>query len=184
MLREAAICSGNVSGLTAAEKSIIDRCVKRIYEPYIAAPKPENIPIFEDLYNELRNQENNEHAQGVADALEIFVKGSLSIFNHRTNVNVENRMVCFNIKKLSKHLHKMGLLVVMDYVWNKVSQGRDEKKYTHFYIDEFHILLKDELTAEYSVDMWKRFRKWNALPTGITQNVTDILLSPQIENIL
>ena len=104
---EAAICSGNVSGLTAAEKSIIDRCVKRIYEPYIADPKPENIPIFEDLYNELRSLENNEHAQGVADALEIFVKGSLSIFNHRTNVNVDNRMVCFNIKKLSKHLHKM-----------------------------------------------------------------------------
>lgn len=183
-LCEAAISSGSVSGLTAAEKSIIDRCVKRIYEPYIADPVPEKVPIFEDLYNELRNQENNEHAQGIADSIEIFVKGSLSIFNHRTNVNVDNRIVCFNIKKLSKHLHKMGLLIVVDYVWNRVSQGRDEKKYTHFYIDEFHLLLRDQQTAEYCVDMWKRFRKWNALPTGITQNVTDILLSPQIENIL
>lgn len=180
---EAAI--GGKYGLEAAEKSIIDRCVRNIYDNFIRNPIPENIPIFEDLYNELRKMaETNEHAQNVADSIEIFVKGSLSIFNHRTNVNVDNRVLCFNIKKLSKHLHKMGILVIMDYVWNKVSQGRDEKQYTYFYIDEFHLILRDELTAEYSVDMWKRFRKWYALPTGITQNVTDILLSPQIENIL
>ena len=183
-LCEAAICSGNVSGLTAAEKSIIDRCIRRIYEPYMKEPIPDNIPIFEDLYNTLRGQTDNENAQHIADSIEIYVTGSLSFLNHKTNVDVNNRVICFNIKKLSKHLHKMGLLVIMDYVWNKVSQGRDEHKYTHFYIDEFHLLLRDQMTAEYCVDMWKRFRKWNALPTGITQNVTDILMSPQIENIL
>lgn len=179
---EAAI--GGKYGLNAAEKSIIDRCIKKIYEKYLANPIPENIPIFEDLYNELRNQQNNENAQSIADSIEIFVKGSLSIFNNRTNVDIDSRIICFNIKKLSKHLHKMGILAIIDHVWNRVSQGRDEKRYTYFYIDEFHLILRDELTAEYSVDMWKRFRKWLALPTGITQNVTDILLSPQIENIL
>lgn len=170
-------------GLSAAEKSIIDRCVKKIYEKYIEDPTPENMPIFKDLYDELRKT-NNEHARNVADSIEIFVTGSLSIFNHRTNVSVDNRVLCFNIKKLSNHLHKMGMLVIMDYVWNKVSQGRTDKKHTHFYVDEFHLLLRDDLTAEYSVNMWKRFRKYHALPTGITQNVTDILLSPEVENIL
>ncbi|MBQ3565990.1 MAG: conjugal transfer protein TraE, partial [Oscillospiraceae bacterium] len=179
---EAAI--GGKYGLSAAEKSVIDRCVRRIYEKYLENPVPENIPIFQDLYNELTNQKDNEHAQRITDSLEIFVTGSLSIFNSRTNVDIDNRVICFNIKKLSKHLHKMGILAIIDHVWNMVSQGRDEKKHTYFYIDEFHLVLHDEQTAEYSVAMWKRFRKWLALPTGITQNVTDILLSPEIENIL
>ena len=181
---EAAICTGHVIGLKPEEKSIIDRCVRKIYEPYIKEPKPENVPIFEDLYYELRKMHGSNHAQNIANALEIYVTGSLNSFNHRTNVNIDNRLVCFDIKNLSKHLHKMGLLIVMEHVWNKVSEGRNDNTYTHFYIDEFHILLKDELTADYCVDMWKRFRKWNALPTGITQNVTDLLSSPQIENIM
>ena len=183
-LCEAAICTSKSSGLSAAEKSIIDRCVRRIYEPYIENPIPDNIPVFGDLYEELRKHENNITAQHIADSIEIYVTGSLAFLNHKTNVDIDNRLICFDIKNLSKHLHKMGLLVIMEHVWNRVSEGRNENTYTHFYIDEFHILLKDELTADYCVDMWKRFRKWNALPTGITQNVTDLLSSPQIENIM
>lgn len=177
------VCEAAIGEISAGEKSVIDRCVKKIYDKYFLNPVPENMPIFEDLYNELRDTES-KHAQNVADGLELYVTGSLSIFNHRTNINIDNRVVCFDIKKLSEHLHKIGILIITDFVWNKVSDGRDRKKYTWYYIDEFHRILEDKLTAVYTKDMWKRFRKWNALPTGITQNVSDFLISPQAESIL
>lgn len=177
------MCEAAIGEISAGEKSVIDRCLKKIYDKYFLNPVPENMPIFEDLYNELRNTES-KHAQNVADGLELYVTGSLSIFNHRTNINIDNRVVCFDIKNLSEHLHKIGILIITDFVWNKVSDGRDMKKSTWYYIDEFHRILEDQLTAVYTKDMWKRFRKWNALPTGITQNVSDFLISPQAESIL
>lgn len=177
------MCEAAIGEISAGEKSVIDRCVRKIYDKYINDPKPENMPIFEDLYNELRKTES-VHARNVADGLELYVTGSLSIFNHRTNIDINNRVICFDIKKLSEHLHKIGLLIITDYVWNKVSEGRDKKKYTWYYVDEFHKLLEDNLTAIYTKDMWKRFRKWHAIPTGITQNVSDFLISPQAEAIL
>lgn len=178
------MCEAAIGNLEAAEKSIIDRCIRKIYQKYLDDPNPENIPVFKDLYNALRSVENNLHAQDVADALEIFVTGSLSVFNHRTNVDVNNRILCFDIRKLSEHLHKMGILVIVDYVWNKISNSRDKNLSTWFYVDEFHLLLNDPLTAAYSTKMWKELRKWSGKPTGITQNVTDVLLSHQVENIL
>lgn len=178
------ICEAAIGNLEAAEKSIIDRCIRKIYQKYLDDPIPDNIPVFKDLYNALRGIKNNLHAQDVADALEIFVTGSLSVFNHRTNVDVDNRILCFDIRKLSEHLHKMGILVIVDYVWNKISNSRDRNLSTWFYVDEFHLLLNDPLTAAYSTKMWKELRKWGGKPTGITQNVTDVLLSHQVENIL
>ena len=178
------MCEAAIGNLEAAEKSIIDRCIRKIYQKYLDDPIPDNIPVFKDLYNALRSIKNNLHAQDVADALEIFVTGSLSVFNHRTNVDVDNRILCFDIRKLSEHLHKMGILVIVDYVWNKISNSRDRNLSTWFYVDEFHLLLNDPLTAAYSTKMWKELRKWGGKPTGITQNVTDVLLSHQVENIL
>lgn len=178
------MCEAAIGNLEAAEKSIIDRCIRKIYQKYLDDPIPDNIPVFKDLYNALRGIKNNLHAQDVADALEIFVTGSLSVFNHRTNVDVDNRILCFDIRKLSEHLHKMGILVIVDYVWNKISNSRDRNLSTWFYVDEFHLLLNDPLTAAYSTKMWKELRKWGGKPTGITQNVTDVLLSHQVENIL
>lgn len=178
------MCEAAIGNLEAAEKSIIDRCIRKIYQKYLDDPIPDNIPVFKDLYNALRSIKNNLHAQDVADALEIFVTGSLSVFNNRTNVDVNNRILCFDIRKLSEHLHKMGILVIVDYVWNKISNSRDRNLSTWFYVDEFHLLLNDPLTAAYSTKMWKELRKWGGKPTGITQNVTDVLLSHQVENIL
>lgn len=178
------MCEAAIGNLEAAEKSIIDRCIRKIYQKYLDDPIPDNIPVFKDLYNALRGIKNNLHAQDVADALEIFVTGSLSVFNNRTNVDVDNRILCFDIRKLSEHLHKMGILVIVDYVWNKISNSRDRNLSTWFYVDEFHLLLNDPLTAAYSTKMWKELRKWGGKPTGITQNVTDVLLSHQVENIL
>jgi type IV secretory pathway VirB4 component len=118
----------------------------------------------------------------VAAALEIYVHGSLNIFNHRTNVDIDNRLVCFDIKELGKQLKTLGMLVVQDQIWNRVTQNRAVKKATRYYCDEFHLLLKGELGA-WSVEIWKRFRKWGGIPTGITQNLKDFLASREVENI-
>lgn len=173
---------GGKDGLKPVEKSIIDRCVRLIYADYLADPVPEKMPILEDLYNALENQEEKE-AQHIRAALEIYVTGSLNLFNHRTNVDITNRLVCFDIKELGKQLKKLGMLVVQDQVWNRVTVNRAEKRATRYYMDEFHLLLKEEQTAAYSVEIWKRFRKWGGIPTGITQNVKDLLSSREVENI-
>ncbi|MBO5460238.1 MAG: ATP-binding protein [Ruminococcus sp.] len=173
---------GNKNGLEPVEKTIIDRCVRIIYRKYLENPVPENMPILEDLYNCILEQEETE-AKRIATALEIYVKGSLNVFNHRTNVDISNRLVCFDIKELGKQLKKIGMLVVQDQVWNRVTINRDAKKSTRYYIDEMHLLLKEEQTAAYTVEIWKRFRKWGGIPTGITQNVKDLLSSREIENI-
>ena len=191
-------------GLAPVEKTIIDRCVRLVYQDYLNDPKPENMPILGDLYDTLRAQAEKE-AQYIATALEIYVSGSLSVFNHRTNVDINNRIVCFDIRELGKQLKKIGMLIVQDQVWNRVTENRfqykaiaareaedavalvnadsAQPKATRYYIDEFHLLLKEEQTAAYSVEIWKRFRKWGGIPTGITQNVKDLLSSREIENI-
>jgi type IV secretory pathway VirB4 component len=140
------------------------------------------MPILEDLYNLLRKQTENE-AQHIATALEIYVTGSLNVFNHRTNVELNNRLVCYDIKELGKQLKKLGMLILQDQVWGRVTANRAMKKTTWFYQDEFHLLLKEEQTAAYSVEIWKRFRKWGGIPTALTQNVKDLLASREIENI-
>lgn len=173
---------GGKEGLTPVEKSIIDRCVSLVYAPYLADPSPDKMPILGDLYDALGKQEEKE-AQHIRSALEIYVTGSLSVFNHRTNVDIQNRLVCFDIKELGKQLKKLGMLIVQDQVWNRVTVNRAEKRSTRYYMDEFHLLLKDEQTAAYSVEIWKRFRKWGGIPTAITQNVKDLLSSREVENI-
>ena len=173
---------GGKEGLKPVEKSIIDRCVRLIYTDYLADPIPEKMPILSDLYNALESQEEKE-ARHIRSALEIYVTGSLNVFNHRTNVDITNRLVCFDIKELGKQLKKLGMLVVQDQVWNRVTVNRAEKRATRYYMDEFHLLLKEEQTAAYSVEIWKRFRKWGGIPTGITQNVKDLLSSREVENI-
>ena len=173
---------GGKEGLKPVEKTIIDRCVRMVYRKYLSDPRPENMPILGDLHDCLRKQEEKE-AQFVATALEIYVDGSLNVFNHRTDVDVSNRVVCYDIKELGKQLKKIGMLIVQDQVWNRVTLNREARKSTRYYIDEFHLLLKEEQTAAYSVEIWKRFRKWGGIPTGITQNVKDLLASREVENI-
>lgn len=173
---------GSRNGIEAEEKSVIDRCLPLVYQKYFENPIPENMPILGDLYDCLRKQEEVQ-AQRIATALEIYVNGSLNVFNHHTNVELNNRIVCFDIKDLGKQLKKLGMLIVQDQVWNRVTVNRVAHKSTRYYIDEFHLLLKEEQTAAYSVEIWKRFRKWGGIPTGITQNIKDLLASREIENI-
>ena len=173
---------GGKEGLQPVQKTIIDRCVRLVYQTYLNDPRPENMPILEDLYNLLRAQDEKE-AQYIATALEIYVTGSLNVFNHQSNVDINNRIVCYDIKELGKQLKKIGMLVVQDQVWNRVTINRAAHKSTRYYIDEMHLLLKEEQTAAYTVEIWKRFRKWGGIPTGITQNVKDLLSSREVENI-
>ena len=173
---------GGRDGLHPVEKTIIDRCVRLVYRDYLADPRPENMPVLEDLYNLLRSQSEAE-AQHIATSLEIYVTGSLNIFNNRTNINMNNRIICFDLKELGKGLKKIAMLILQDSVWNKVSSNRTAKRSTRFYIDEMHLLLKDEQTASYTVEIWKRFRKWGGIPSGLIQNVKDFLASREVENI-
>ena len=174
---------GGKHGLEPVDKTIIDRCVRLVYRDYLVNPDPAKMPILQDLYDLLRSQKEPE-AQHIATALEIYVTGSLNVFNHRTNVNVNNRIVCFDIKQLGKQLKKLGMLIIQDQVWNRVTQNRAVKKVTRYYMDEFHLLFKEPQTAAYSGEIYKRFRKWGGMPTGITQNVNELLESPEIRNVL
>ena len=174
---------GGKEGLLPVEKTVIDRCVHLIYRKYFADPCPENMPILSDLHQALLDQHIPE-ADRVAQALDLYVNGSLNVFNHRTNVNIENRIVAFDIKELGKQLKKLGMLIVQDQIWGRVTQNRSQGKATWYFCDEFHLLLREEQTAAFSCEIWKRFRKWGGIPTGATQNVKDLLFSPEIENIL
>ena len=173
---------GNKDGLRPVEKTVIDRCIRQIYQKYFENPGPENMPILGDLYEALLSQEEPE-AKHVATALEIYVSGSLNVFNHRTNVELTNRLVCYDIKDLGKQLKKIGMLVVQDQVWGRVTENRIQGRSTRYYMDEMHLLLREDQTAAYTVEIWKRFRKWGGIPTGITQNVKDLLASKEVENI-
>ena len=174
---------GGRFGLEAEEKTAIDIATRTVYNNFFANdPTPEKMPVLSDLLKELRKQ--GDIALRVANALEMYVNGSQNLFNHRTNVDINNRLVCYDIKELGTQLKKIAMLILQDQVWNRVSVNRNLNKKTLYYIDEFHLLLRDEQTAKYSVEMWKRFRKWGGVPTGITQNVKDLLSSPEIENIL
>ena len=169
------IIVGGRYGLSAEERSIIDKCVQRIYKRFIEnEPTPEKMPLLSDLQKELMAE--GEVALRVSNSLEMFVNGSQNLFNHRTNIDMRNRIICFDIKELGNQLKKVCMLIVQDTVWNRVSSNREKKKITRYYIDEFHLLLKEEQTAKYSVEIWKRFRKWGGVPTGITQ-------SKEVENI-
>ena len=188
--------AGGKEGLENDEKGIIDSCIGKLYDKYFEDPKPENMPILEDLYNALLNYEPDRvvtedlakdakrKAIRIANSLVLYVHGSQNYFNHRSTVNANNRIICFDIRDLGNQLKELGMLIVQDAVWNRVSANRERKISTRYYCDEFHLLLRDKQTAQYSVEIWKRFRKWGGIPTGITQNVKDFLKNPDIEGIL
>jgi hypothetical protein len=173
---------GGKDGLTPVEMTIIDRCVRLVYRGYMQDPRPETMPVLGDLHALLKSQDEPE-ARNLSTALEIYVSGSLSVFNHRTNVDVGSRLCCFEIKELGKSLKKLGMLILQDAVWGRVTKNRAAGRTTWFYSDEFHLLLKDPQTAAYCTEIWKRFRKWGGVPSAITQNVKDLLASREVENI-
>ena len=167
---------GGKQGLSTKEKALIDRCLRRVYKEYIQDFDKAKVPTLHEFYTELKKQSEPE-AQELALSLEIYVKGSLGIFANKTNINLKNRITCFDIKDLGKQLTTMGLLIVLDNVWNRITENRAKGKNTWIYLDEIYLLFKNEYSANFLFELYKRARKWGGIPTGITQNVEDLLES-------
>lgn len=174
---------GGKDGLQPVERTVIDRCVRLVYRDYVLNPAGVKMPTLQDLYELLCKQPEPE-AKRLATALEIYVVGSLNVFNHETNVDLNSRLVCLDLKQLGAGLRTIAMLIMQDLVWSRVSKNFTEGKATWCYFDEFHLLLKDELTASYCVTIWKMLRKKYCLPSALTQNVKDLLASREVENIL
>ena len=174
---------GGRESLTSTQKGLIDRSVKLTYAKYFSNPKKYEMPTLKDFYQILKSQPEIE-AQHLALSIEIFVDGSLSVFSHQTNIDLDNRFIVYDIKDLGKQLKTMGMLIVLDQVWNRITQNRAIGRRTWLYIDEFYILFQNDYSANYLFELYKRARKWGAIPTGITQNVEDLLLSDTARRML
>lgn len=177
---------GNNASLSKRETAVIDTACKKIYHRFAQDPVTEKMPVMEDLYNELRSMggETRQIGLDLSIALSRYVSGSLSYFNHRSNVDINARLVCFDLKDMDANQRDLTMLIIQDAIWNRVTQNRSKGKWTWVDIDEFHLLLRSPITAAYSVEIWKRFRKWGGIPSGITQNIKDLFRSPEIQNIL
>lgn len=189
-----AICEtaiGGRYGLSPIQKSIIDRCVREVYKPYMEylhhhpeiTCAPEMTPTLVDFYERLLAQPEPE-AQSVALALELYCTGSLDVFAHRTNVNTNSRFIIYDIKNIGSGLKELGLQVCLNDIWNKTIANKSLHKRTWFYLDEFYLLTQTESSARFLQQIWKRARKWGGVPTGITQNVEDLLASNEARSIL
>ena len=184
------IAIGGKYGLSPYEKSIIDRCVVDIYEPYMEHLKKtkktidtEKAPTMQEFYDALMAYRLPE-AQNIAISLERFVKGSLDIFAHPTNVEIDNRFTVYNIKEIGTGLKELGLQICLDNIWNKMIMNKAKGKRTWFYVDEFYLMMRSPTSASYIAEIWKRARKWNGIPTAITQNVEDMLKSEEARTII
>ena len=174
---------GGKDGLQPVEKTVIDRCVRNVYRELALGIAGARTPLLQDLYEELLKQPEVE-AKRVATALELYCTGSLNLFNHPTNVNLNSRVVCIVLKGLGENLRKIAMHVTNEFVTSAVNLNHLCGMSTWCYFDEFHILLRDPLTASYFVSVWKMLRKKGCVPSALTQNVKDLLASREIENIL
>ena len=175
---------GDKYGLNSSQVSLIDRCVKKVYEPYLNSFDSETgkydkglLPTLRDFWLLLKKQSGYDAAQ-LADGLELYVTGSQNIFAYHTNVEYSKRFVIYDIKDIGNTMKGLGLLVVLDNIWNRIVSGREAGKNVWFFIDEIYLLFKNESSAEFLKNLYKRARKYGGIPTGITQNVTDLLDNP------
>ena len=162
--------------LSAKEKSIIDRCTAQVYHDYIRSGYRGNVPTLQDFHAQLLNQPEPE-ARDVALAIELFTDGSLNTFAKPTNVDTNSRILCYDIRDLGKQLLPVGMLVVLDSIFNRVIRNRQAGKNTWIYIDEIYLLFQHEYSANFLFTLWKRVRKYGACATGLTQNIDDLLQS-------
>ena len=181
---------GGKYGLTPIQKSVIDRCVNILYKDYLIDIERRGItcdndiaPTLKDFYQLLLSQPEPE-AQNLALSLELYCEGSLDLFAYRTNIDINNRFVVYNIKDIGTQLKELGLQVCLNHVWNTTIANRRRQKWTWVYLDEFHVLAATESSARFVQQMYKRFRKMWGIPTGISQNVEDLLQTPETRTIL
>ena len=174
---------GGKEGLQPIERTVIDRCVRQVYREMALGLENAKTPLLQDLYEELLKQPEPE-AKRVATALELYCTGSLNLFNHHTNVQTSNRVVCIVLKGMGENLRKIAMHITNEFVTQAVDENYRVGVATWCYFDEFHVLLRDQLTASYFVAVWKMLRKKGCVPSALTQNVKDLLASREIEAIL
>lgn len=166
---------GRKYGLSAIDKSIIDKCVREIYQKYLKKPKKKNIPTYQDFYDELKKQ-NSFEAETMVKELELFVEGSLNLFNkEKAEINLDNRLICINLKDLPIQLKNPAYKVAQDFIWNRVSLNKQRNVYTRLWNDEIHLALKTEISADWLCTSWKIGRKYGLIATGMTQEVKDAI---------
>lgn len=176
-------CLVGKQGLSAKERGIIDRCLTATYGEYLQTFDKDKTPTLMEFYERLKSQPEKE-AQGLALSFELYIKGNLNMFAHQTNVDTNNRVVSYDIKDLGKQLKTLGMLIVLDYVWNRITLNRSMGKRTWIYMDEIYLLFANEYSANFLFELYKRARKWGGVPTGITQNVEDLLKSETARSML
>lgn len=178
------LCSTLVGGqLSHQQKSLVDRASTVVYRQYFASHGRKPVPTLADFYDTLKSFAEPE-AQDIALALETYIKGSLSAFAHSTNVEVNSRLIAYDVRDLGKELRTLGMLVVLDQIWNRVTRNRDLRKHTYIYIDEIQLLFSNEHCSTFFFELWSRARKYGAVPTGITQNVQTLLRSDDARRML
>ena len=174
---------GGKEGLSAREKSILGRCVSITYQEYMQSFDKRLTPTLKDFYEVLKKQKETE-AEGLATALELYAVGNLSVFSRKSNIDINNRIVCFDIKDLGKQLKPMGMLITLDAIWNRIVENRKKGKHTWIYVDEMYLLFNNEYSANFFYELYKRSRKYGGVVTGITQNVEDLLQSETARSML
>ena len=169
-------CLVGKEGLSSTDQGIIDRCLTLTYGKYLQTFDEEDLPTLNEFYDVLRSQPESE-AEKLALSFEVYIKGNLNVFSHKTNVELKNRVICFDIVDLGKQLKTLGMLIVLDYVWNRLTENRAKGRKTWIYMDEIYLLFSNEYSSNFLFELYKRARKWGGIPTGITQNVEDLLRS-------
>lgn len=173
----------NEEPLTAVEKSIIDRCLSKVYKDYIKSNCTGKCPTLVDLMEEFNNQKEDE-AHKMAKTIELFASGSLDMFGKDSNVDINNRLVCYDIRDLGENLKPIAMLVVLDSIFNRMAANKEKKRKTAVFIDEIYLMFQQESTENYLMILWKRCRKYGCSMTGITQNISDLLRSEKARNML
>jgi type IV secretory pathway VirB4 component len=171
------------SNLTAKEKSILDRVLRITYIDYVQNFNKDKIPTLKDYLDNLKKETTTE-AEKLATELELYIDGSLNLFSHRTNIDLENRLICFDTKDLGRQLKSVGMLIVLDMIWNRITENFKARKKTWIYIDEIYLLFNNEYSTNFLFELYKKVRKFGGIPTGITQNIEDLLCNDQARRML
>ncbi|MBP3197604.1 MAG: PrgI family protein [Butyrivibrio sp.] len=178
--------SDTASMITPSQKTIVDRCVRKAYAEYLDHDFDINyLPTLMDLQDALDEEgELSVDAHYVAEGVEYFTRGSMDVFSHRTNVDVNNRFVVFNVRDLGEQLRQIALIIVFDFIWNRMVENKNRGVRTYCYCDEIHVMFKSYYSAEYLKQLYKRGRKYGLVITGITQDIEDLLRSDQARGML
>jgi len=171
------------NGIDPITRSVIDRCVREVYKKYTQHQSESNIPTFPEFFALLKQQPEDE-AKYLASALEIYITGTLNIFSHKTNIDINNRLICFNTKNLAKQLKVMGMSIIQDFCWNMISKNQALNQSTWLWNDEVHTSLRNPSTAAWLCDSWKRGRKYGLIATGMTQEVRDVCKSEEAKTLI